>query len=444
MTARRTSTGRARGYRRGEPVQGLEATDTVTGRAGADDGDQGRIWHRPEVRSGLLYCVKVFLALRIALSVIAVVGVALLPNFTDDAPEVRGQLGIPGPTGPPGWEASPITPGWHNVVTAWERQDALWYLRIADGGYRADDGSAAFFPLYPLTVRVVAVVLGGHPLAAGLLVSNLAFLAALMVLYLLGRDEVGDRLARRAVLYAAVFPSAFFFFAPFTESLFLLLALVTLGAARRERWELAGVAGALAALTRNVGVVLVVPMAIEALHQALARRPWRWPLRASAWSAAPLAGAFLYLRFWRAFSGDWLAPVHQQANWEREPAFFGWTLWKGTTEAFRWIGQYAGGYHLLDWLIAVPVLVAVGYAAMKLRPAYGVYALAAVLVPLSYVWPSRPLMSFFRFALVVFPVYWVFARWTDRKPWLQEVFVAVSASLLGIMTVLFVNWYYVF
>jgi Gpi18-like mannosyltransferase len=436
------------GERTRAPDAGLadrpDAAGAPVGRPEMDDGSGAVVRERGEIRAGLVYCVKVFVAVRVALAVVALVGVALLPNFTAEAPELRGQLGIPGPTGPSGWEPDPISPGWHNLVTAWERQDALWYLRIADSGYRHDDGSAAFFPLYPLTVRAVSFLLGDHPLAAGLLVSNLAFLGALMALFVLGRREVGDRLARRSVLYAAVFPSAFFFLAPFTESMFLLLALVTLWAARTGRWEAAGVAGVLAALTRNIGVVLVAPMAVEAVHQALARRPWRWPVRPLAWSAAPFLGTFVYLWFWRAFSGDWLAPVHQQANWEREPAFFGWTLLKGTTEAFRWIGQYAGGYHLLDWLIAVPVLAAVAYAALKLRPAYGVYALAAVLVPLSYVWPSRPLMSFFRFALVVFPIYWAFARWTDRRPWLHEVFVAISASLLGIMTLLFVNWYYVF
>ena len=61
------------------------------------------------------------------------------------------------------------------MVTAWERFDALWFLRIATDGYRLHDGSAAFFPGFPLAIRFLSPVLGGHPLAAGFLISNLAF-----------------------------------------------------------------------------------------------------------------------------------------------------------------------------------------------------------------------------------------------------------------------------
>ena len=93
--------------------------------------------------------------------------------------------------------------GWQGVFTAFERQDALWFLRIATTGYAAGDGSAAFFPLYPLVVRAVSWIVGGHPLFAAMLVSNLAFFGSLVVLYDLtvrefsegGRAE-DDRLPR--------------------------------------------------------------------------------------------------------------------------------------------------------------------------------------------------------------------------------------------------------
>jgi hypothetical protein len=398
----------------------------------------------PPLRDGLWYCLKVFVVVRVTLALVALVGVALLPDFSVVSAEVRETLPlVPTPVDVPGWPAHRITPGWHNLVTAWERQDALWFLRIADGGYAAEDASAAFFPLYPMVVRVVSVPLGGHPLAAALLVSNAAFLGALMVLYALTRNELSDQLARRTVLYAAVFPTAFFFVAPYSESLFLLLVVGSFWAARHARWEIGGVLGALAALTRNVGVLMVIPLALEAVHQARSSEPRRSPVRGVLWALAPAAGTFLYLLFWRIESGDWLAPLHKQANWQRELGNPLLTLWHGTRDAFRFVGLYPGGYHLLDWLIAVAVLIAVAYALARFRPSFGAFAWALILVPLASEYAGRPLIAFTRYALPIFPVYWAFARWTDGHPIRHELLVGTSAVLLGLMTLLFVNWYYV-
>jgi hypothetical protein len=375
---------------------------------------------------------------------VALVSVALLPDFSGVDPDVRDTLPlVPTPVSVPGWPAHPISPGWHNLFTSWEREDALWFLGIADQGYRTDDASAAFFPLYPMVVRVVSVPLGGHPLAGALLVSNAAFLGALMALYVLTKNELSDEIARRSVLYAAVFPTALFFLAPYSESLFLLLVVGCFWAARQARWEIAGVLGGLAALTRNVGILLVIPLALEAVHQARGSAPTRSPVRGLVWALAPAAGTFVYLWFWRLQSGDWLAPLHKQANWQRELGNPLLTLWHGTRDAFRFVGLYPGGYHLLDWLIALAVLAAAGYSLVRFRPSFGAFAWALILVPLASEYAARPLIAFSRYALPIFPIYWAFARWTEGRPVRHELLVGSSSVLLGLMTILFVNWYYV-
>ena len=327
------------------------------------------------------------------------------------------------------------------LFNTFTRFDAGWFLNVAANGY-AGEQAAAFFPLYPLVARAVSFVLGGHPLAASLLVSNLAFLAALVVLYELTRREMSEDAARRATIYAAIFPTAFFFVAPYGESLFLLLVVTTFWAARSGRFALAAVLGALAALTRSIGLLLVLPVAVEAVRQARAER--RSALPALAWAAAPAAGTLLYMGFWYLFAGDWLAPLHQQANWLREAANPLLTLVNGTVEAFRWIGLYPGGYHLLDWLITVPVLAAAAYLLFRARASYSVYVWASVIVPLSFVFTGRPLMSLPRFALPIFPLYWALAAWTAGRPARHQLVIAVSAGLLGLATALFVTWYYVF
>lgn len=403
---------------------------------------------------GLTYCLKVFLSVRIGLSVVALVAVAILPDLT----LLHGPEGysLPGPVGVPGWPAHAITPGWHNLVTAWERFDGLWYLHIAASGYANHDGSAAFFPLYPMAIRAISFVVGGHELGVGLFVSNVCFLASLVVLYALTARELSVEAARRAVLYTAIFPTAFFFVAPYSESLFLLLVLLTFWWARERRWAAAGLAAMLAALTRNLGVLLVVPLAVEAVLQARedspgsrdrgerAPRSWRPLWGRLGWSLAPVAGAGLYLWFWQRLSGDWLAPIHQQASWERKLQNPVLTVAKGTHEAFRWIGNYPGGYHLLDWLIAVPVLVGGVVVLARYRFTYGAYVGMSLLAPLSFIFAGRPLMSLPRFALPLFPVFWAFAVWTERSRPRHEAYLVASALLLSLMLLLFVNWFYVF
>lgn len=428
----------------------MSDTDRLDGRAGPPAGQPSETrGSRPpatasHVRAGFRYCVGVFLTVRVAVAVVALMAVAMLPDLSRLSPAVRASLALPGPVGVPGWPAHAITPGWHNLFTSFERFDALWYLRIASHGYRNGDGSAAFYPLYPALTRGVSVLTGGHPLAGALIVSNLSFLGALFVLYLLGRRELDERAARRAVLYAAVFPTALFFFAPYSESTFLLLALLTFWWARSERWALAAVAACLAALTRNVGALLALPLAVEAVHRSLQTSPRRIPFGGLAASLAPVAGTLAYLAYWYRLSRDWLAPIRQQAQWQRHLANPSSTVVHGSQVAFRFLGVYPGGYHLFDWVVAIPVLVLAVYGTVRLRPTYGFYASLSVLVPLSFVFDGRPLMSFPRFALVVFPIFWALALFTRDRPARHEAVVVCSALLLGVSTLLFATWYYIF
>ena len=424
---------------------GPAETDTETpaaaapGEAGEPAGDD-----RGELRRGLLYCLLVFVAIRVGLSLLALVATALLPNAGGLPDAVRAAAGIPGPVSVPGWAAHGITPGWHNLWTSFERFDALWFLRISTGGYASGDGSAAFFPFYPWLVKVVTPLVGGHPVAAATLVSNLCFLGALMMLYVLGRTELGDGSARRAVLYAAVFPTSFFFLAPYSESTFLLLALACLWAARRGRWGAAAAAGAGAALTRSIGIVLILPLAVEALQSWREAGRRGIPIRGLAWSLGPLAGAALYLGYWQSRVGDWLAPLHQQTVWERTLTNPFATLLHATQDAFNYTGLYAGGYHQLDWLIGVPALVLAGYAVWRLRPVYGTYVVASLLPPLCLVFSARPLMSFPRFLVTVFPIFWGAALWTKDRPVRHDLYLVASCLLLGVLLLLFADWYYVF
>jgi hypothetical protein len=111
---------------------------------------------------------------------------------------------------------------------------------------------------------------------------------------------------------------------------------------------------------------------------------------------------------------------------------------------FRYVGVQFGGYWAIDWLIVVPVLAASVYAVFRYRPSYAIYLWGGLLLPLTYVFEPRPLMSMPRFVLPLFPAYWAIAELAERLRLPRSAVLAASAVGLGLLTVLFVNWFYIF
>src|SRR5215217_5831913 len=171
------------------------------------------------------------------------------------------------------------------------RWDAVWYLRVAETGYGESEARAAFFPLYPLLVRALATPFGASSAAlllAAYAVALSAFLGALVLLHRLVTLELGRPLARPALLLLGVFPAAFYFGAPYAESLFLLLSVGAFYAARTERWAWAGACGAAASATRSAGLLLLVPLAML-WWSSRGRRP-----RDAAWLLLAPLGLLAY------------------------------------------------------------------------------------------------------------------------------------------------------
>lgn len=387
--------------------------------------DRGVIRLRDGVRDALV----VFLAARILL-------------FGLSAAE--GGLLLPLPPGQPttdsGYPAPNLEPGWHMLVTATERQDALWFLRLATEGYRHDDTSAAFFPLYPTTVRAVSWLPGVGPLGAALLVSNAAFLLALVLLHGLTRLELRDdrERARRALWVLALFPTAFFLLAPYAESLFLLLSLAAFWCARRDRWGWAAAAAIGAGLTRSVGALLIVGLGVEALRQW--RREGRRPLPRLAASAAAAAGPLLYAGYWHLRFSDAWAPLDVQRAWRPDgPA----SPVRSIMRSLRFAWEYQTWW-LLDVVVVTLAVTGVILVARRVPAAYTAYAAASLLLPLIYPLGGRPLMSMPRFAVVLFPCAWGVVLLGERRPRAGVALLAGSAAGYGLLSVLYINWLPIF
>jgi hypothetical protein len=149
----------------------------------------------------------------------------------------------------------------HALVNVWFRWDTVWYLKIAAFGYSPQDGTLAFMPLYPWLVRGLGALTGNYLLAT-LIISNLACLLALLLFYEVALGEVRNNdIALWGTFLLASFPSAFFLFAGYTDSLFLALVLAAWLFARRGNWLPAGLLGALATLCRLQGALLTPMLA---------------------------------------------------------------------------------------------------------------------------------------------------------------------------------------
>jgi len=335
----------------------------------------------------------------------------------------------------------------HQFLAAWNRWDVQWYVDIAQRGYgwkkAAGTSPTAFFPLYPALVHVVGTLTQRSYLTAAMLVSNVAFFLALWYLWRLARWEIGRAVAGRTVLYVTVFPTALFFFAGYTESLFLWLTVASFYHLRRQDWLLAGAFGALASATRVSGVLLVLPLAYEYL------RGRNFDLRRLDRGALGVVlvptGLAAFMAYLALSVGDAMAFTQSQAAWQK--IFTPW-IWSGFLESLRQIleVQPAASFFEVHNVINVTIgglfLVLSFVAARRLGASYGLYLAAFWLVTL--VSPAMangypvPLISLSRYVLALFPVF-ICLGIVGRRGEFHNAYMVLSTGILALFTIQFLT-----
>lgn len=313
------------------------------------------------------------------------------------------------------------------------RWDSKWYLEIAGDGY-AQVRQRAFFPLYPLLIRALSPIVGS-PIAAGILISFVAFFAALVMLHRLTERELGCDAARRTVFVLAFFPFALFFSAVYTEALFLALELGALWSARRGRWWLAGLLGAGGAATRNSGLLLAPVLLFLYLYgprddtparATVGRLRPRYRLRPDViWLGLIPLGLVAYLS-WLGFRyGGPLVPFRAQETFGRSfdaPLSEVWEGALGAVEAAIELvdGGADGGLPGLRriglFAVVVLALVAAVGVLRRLPAVYGAYTVVMTVPALSFPQEGLPLTSTSRYLMIVFPLFmWAGWRLRDRR-----------------------------
>lgn len=326
------------------------------------------------------------------------------------------------------------------------RWDTGFYLGIADEGYRfrvEQFSSVAFFPLLPLLIRAITF-LTGDSLIAGLIVTNMALLAATILFYRLVDDEWGPTVADRAVWYLLIFPVSFFGSAIYSESLFLLAAIGALYFARKGYWESAAMLGFAAALTRLVGLI-VAPMLLAEWWLQRQRRSAeeRPPLAALLASLVVPLGTGAYMFYLQRAFGDPFAFARATTAWGRAPGSPLLMLSElGQQPAEGWLAAFLSGRLPLDkGLDLLVVLLFIGLGCVLLRQrrwSEGIFVLLGALIPFS----SGLLLSQRRYMWVLFPAFILLARWGER-PWVDRIIITISLLGLALFTAMFANWYWV-
>jgi hypothetical protein len=333
--------------------------------------------------------------------------------------------------------------------------DVFSYIYIALSGYGTET-STAFFPLWPLLLHIVGAPLGASThlyYLIGIVLANILFFLALVLLYLLTVELFDHQTARKALIYLAFAPYALFFFIGYTESLFLVLCLATFYCLQRAAkygdigyWWLAGLSGLLAALTRSQGFLLTVPFSVVFAQRYLVASK----IQLTAWREKMMAllpilliplGVLVYMGYlWYAKGNPLLFSKAEAVDWNRAFKY----PWIGLFDALHALFipgslQISNAINLASFFVPIIVL---GCNWKRLPLHYALFALVLIIFPLCYpLGTIDALTAIPRYMLIVFPIVIISASWRQQR--LATVCLALSLALFTFNIILFISHYWV-
>lgn len=331
---------------------------------------------------------------------------------------------------------------WKKFADIWNVFDTGHYVDLATQGYQTDPDhihQIVFYPFFPLLMKL-GKFLFHDPVISGLVIANLCFFFCLVSFYQLLRLDFPRTTSFKAVLLFAVFPTAYFLHAAYSESLFILLVLASFYWARSEKWAWAGIAGLLAAMTRTPGFCLIPALLVEYLHQ----KDFQFKRIRSdiVWIFFIGVGTLLYLCLNQKVLGNAFAFLgYQDQVWGREIAY---SPLHGLFQGIAVLQALELSTELNVLVILELCFTLFAYAALievrrMVRPSYFVYALCSLLLLCtSSIWLSMP-----RLILPIFPIF-IWLGKISKKPSTFALVVFVSASLYGFLFYRFINGLWAF
>lgn len=340
------------------------------------------------------------------------------------------------------------------VLGVWPRWDAVHYLNLAMRGYAggAQEGDTVFYPLFVIATRWATPLVGGDYVVGSLAVSTVAATAALAGLHQLVERHYGLVSARWTVAVFALYPTAFFLLAPYTESLFLAFTLGVVLAAEDRRWIWAGVLGALASLTRGPGMLTSLTLAWIAWEQwhTPGLPVWKvtWPgirpaLATGFGLVLPVLGGLAFL-VWRQAMG--FAPYSE--TWQT----VGGSRWVNpawnvvvSVQQFLMVHDLPTTLDTLSLFLFAGLTVTILVKRRWRRGAWVIYLSTNLVLLLSkHNDLASSLQSLSRYGLVLFPGFIIMGDWLAQQPALfRFIYICLSGTLLATLSVLYALWWFV-
>lgn len=325
-----------------------------------------------------------------------------------------------------------------NLAVSWSNFDGLHYLDIAQYGYgyqHKTDMDYVFFPVYPWLIKTFSLF-GGY-LTSGLLVSHVAFIIALYYLYKLAKLDFSAKIARSTIFVLLIFPTAFFFGSVYTESVFLLLIVLSFYFARKDQFFLACAAAMIASATRVTGIFLWPALLYEFwLRYGQDIKKTLNPL--AVWLILPPLGLLSFLRYQFLQTGDPLFFINAQNNYAGRNVDKLVLLHQVFFRYFKmliFIDHFDPLFFtvLIEFLSAVLLVFVLIFSLKKIRFSYWFFVLCSFLLPTL----TGTFMSMPRFSLVLFPVFIYLASFLEGHHPYFKYFYYFICTILSIFSIVF-------
>lgn len=315
-------------------------------------------------------------------------------------------------------------------LAMWQRFDANIYATIAEHGYGGITGDTHFPPFFPLLIALLFSVFG-NAFLAGLFVSHAATLYLLKLLYDVFTEWGGLETGKRAVLFFVIFPTFFFFFSAYSESVFIVCTLLALRAMKARSWAWAGFWTFCAILTRLQGAALLVPLVYLMYCDAPFLR------KVSHWFGLGIAGiAGLFYVYLRWLEGTVSVLPTVESEWQARLAL------PGESYAYAVKTLFAGHATFIDFLnflIATLFVILLLAGWKKIPLEYNLFMVINLFILSIRVVETQPLNSMLRFSLTLFPAFFTLGL-AGKRPWVRRVIIYTSIPLALYLSGQFMIW----
>ncbi len=319
------------------------------------------------------------------------------------------------------------------LLYVWAQWDAGWYHNIASSGYVidhtynpyfGDQVNYAFFPLYPTLMKIFNVFFNDYTIS-GIFVSNLCFLVASIYLYKLSLFYFNKEKSFEVVTYFVFFPASFLFSCVLTESLYLTFVLMCFYYAKKGNWLVVGIFGFFLALTRNMGVFIIVPLFLQYLISVnfkLYKIKYNILYLLFIPFGFVLWGMYLYY-----LTGDFLMFKNVQVSWDRISS---------NPISVLYHSINSGQFNEVFWSIFVLAFSLIILMNIKKIPVpYLIFAAYSLIIPL-----STSVTSMIRYSIVIFPIYLSLAYMLENK-YLKMMSIYLMLTLQGLFMVFWSSGY---